>query len=73
VSTSTIEVLLILGKREQFYRLGAPSVYASVVNSHQAFKTEELAKDKVYEFLFVAMPLPLKGGTGSPIHPVAIK
>ena len=36
-------------------------------------KTEELAKDKVYEFLFVALPLPLKGGTGSPIHPVAIK
>ena len=36
-------------------------------------KTEELARDKVYEFLFVALPLPLKGGTGSPIHPVAIK
>ena len=36
-------------------------------------KTEELAKDKVYEFLFVALPLPLKGGTGSPIHPVAVK
>jgi len=36
-------------------------------------KTEELAKDKVYEFLFVALPLPLKGGTASPIHPVAIK
>jgi kynurenine formamidase len=34
-------------------------------------KTEELARDKVYEFLFVALPLPLKGGTGSPIHPVA--
>ena len=36
-------------------------------------KTEELAKDKVYEFLFVALPLPLKGGTASPIHPLAIK
>lgn len=36
-------------------------------------KTEELARDKVYEFLFVALPLPLKGGTGSPVHPVAIK
>ncbi len=36
-------------------------------------KTEELAKDKVYESLFVALPLPLKGGTGSPIHPVAVK
>jgi hypothetical protein len=37
VSTSTIEVLLIL-KIEQCYRLGAPSVYPSVINSHQAFK-----------------------------------
>jgi hypothetical protein len=36
-STSTIEVLLVLGKIEQFYRLGALSVYPSVVNSHQAF------------------------------------
>jgi kynurenine formamidase len=36
-------------------------------------KTEELARDKVYEFMFVALPLPLKGGTGSPIHPVAVK
>jgi kynurenine formamidase len=36
-------------------------------------KTEELARDKVYEFLFVALPLPLKGGTGSPIHPVAVR
>jgi hypothetical protein len=25
VSTSTIEMLLVLGKIEQFYRLGAPS------------------------------------------------
>ena len=30
-------MLLILGKIKQFYRLGAPSGYPSVVNSHQAF------------------------------------
>jgi hypothetical protein len=30
--------LLILGKIEQCYRPGAPSVHPSVVNSHQAFK-----------------------------------
>jgi kynurenine formamidase len=36
-------------------------------------KTEELARDKVYEFLFVALPIPLKGGTGSPIQPLAVK
>jgi kynurenine formamidase len=34
---------------------------------------EELAKDRVYEFLFVALPLKIVGGTASPIRPVAIR
>lgn len=33
---------------------------------------EELAKDEVYEFLFIAAPLKLRGATGSPIRPVAL-
>jgi len=33
---------------------------------------EELAKDKVYEFLFIGMPLKFKGATGSPFRPVAV-
>lgn len=33
---------------------------------------EELAADKVYEFLFVALPCKLRGATGSMIRPVAI-
>ena len=33
---------------------------------------EELAADKVYEFMFVATPLKLINGIGSPINPVAI-
>ncbi|MBI2088840.1 MAG: cyclase family protein [Deltaproteobacteria bacterium] len=33
---------------------------------------EELAKDKVYEFLLVALTPKLKGGSGFPIEPVAI-
>lgn len=33
---------------------------------------EDLAKDKVYEFLFVAAPLKLRGATGSPMRPLAI-
>jgi kynurenine formamidase len=32
----------------------------------------ELAKDEVYEFLFVLTPLRLKGSTGSPSRPLAI-
>ena len=33
---------------------------------------EELAHGGVYEFLFVAAPLKIRGGTGSPIRPLAI-
>ncbi|MDG6904468.1 MAG: cyclase family protein [Nitrososphaerota archaeon] len=34
---------------------------------------EEISKDRVYEFAFVALPLKFKGATGSPIRPLAIK
>jgi kynurenine formamidase len=34
---------------------------------------DALAKDKVYEFAFVFVPLPLKGATGSPGNPIAIR
>ncbi len=33
---------------------------------------EELARDRVHEFLFIAAPLRFRGGTGSPIRPVAL-
>ena len=33
---------------------------------------EELAKDEVYEFLFIAAPLRLPKATGSPLTPLAI-
>ncbi|HEY7034301.1 MAG TPA: cyclase family protein [Thermomicrobiales bacterium] len=33
---------------------------------------EGIAADKVYEFLFVGAPLPLVGGIGSPLNPLAI-
>jgi kynurenine formamidase len=33
---------------------------------------EDLAKDKVYEFMFVCLPLKNKGGTGSMIRPIAV-
>jgi kynurenine formamidase len=33
---------------------------------------EALSRDRVYEFLFVATPLKIEGGIGSPIAPVAI-
>ena len=35
--------------------------------------TEELARDSVYEFAFIFAPLRLKGATGSPGNPLAIR
>jgi kynurenine formamidase len=34
---------------------------------------EDCAKDGVYEFMFVAPPLPITGAVGSPVNPQAIK
>ena len=33
---------------------------------------EELAAEAVHDFLFVALPLKIRGGTGSPIRPIAV-
>ena len=34
---------------------------------------DDCAGDGVYEFLFVAPPLPITGAVGSPINPLAMK
>ncbi len=38
----------------------------------ECLNLEELARDGVKEFTFVALPLKIQGGTGSPIRPVAV-
>jgi kynurenine formamidase len=38
----------------------------------ECLNLEELARDGVKEFTFVALPLKIRGGTGSPIRPIAI-
>jgi kynurenine formamidase len=38
----------------------------------EALNLEELAAARVYTFLFVAAPLKIRGGTGSPIRPLAV-
>jgi kynurenine formamidase len=43
------------------------------VYNHENLNLTELAKDKVYEFVYVFAPVPLKGATGSPGNPFAIK
>jgi kynurenine formamidase len=37
----------------------------------EVLNLEELARDGVYEFLFVAAPMNIRGATGAPIRPLA--
>ena len=39
----------------------------------EALNMEELARDRAYEFLFVAVPMKIRGGTGAPVRPLAIR
>jgi kynurenine formamidase len=41
--------------------------------NHENLTFDELAREQVYEFLFVFTPLRLKGATGSPGRPLAIR
>ncbi len=38
----------------------------------ECLNLEQLAADRVYEFVFAAAPLKIRGGTGSPIRPLAL-
>ncbi len=38
----------------------------------ECLNLQELAREKVYTFLFVAAPLKIRGGTGAPVRPVAL-
>jgi kynurenine formamidase len=38
----------------------------------ECLNLEELAAEGVKEFLFVALPLKIRGATGSPVRPVAV-
>lgn len=38
----------------------------------EMLELERIAADRVYEFLFVLAPLPIAGGSGSPVNPLAI-
>jgi hypothetical protein len=40
---------------------------------HENVITEELARDTAYEFAYVFAPLRLKGATGSPGNPIAVR
>jgi kynurenine formamidase len=39
----------------------------------ECLNLEQLASEQIFEFAFVAAPLKIRGGTGSPIRPVALR
>lgn len=47
-------------------------LFDSGIHIIEALDLEALARDRVYEFLFVAAPLKLRGGTGAPLRPLAL-
>lgn len=62
-----------------FERVPAPTMPVHVhllvesgIHIIEALNVEELARDRIYEFVFVAAPLKIRGGTGSPIRPLAL-
>jgi kynurenine formamidase len=62
-----------------FERVPAPSMPVHVhllvesgIHIIEAVNLEQLAAERVYTFLFVAIPLKIRGATGSPIRPVAL-
>lgn len=40
---------------------------------HENLNTADLARDNVYEFAYIFVPVPMKGATGSPGSPIAIR
>lgn len=38
----------------------------------EALNLEQLAAERVYEFLFVGIPMKIRGATGSPVRPIAL-
>lgn len=62
-----------------FERVPAPNMPVHVhllvesgIHIIEALNLEDLARERVYEFVFIAAPLKIRGGTGSPIRPLAL-
>ncbi len=60
-------------------RVPAPSMPVHVhllvesgIHIIESLNLEEIARERVYTFLFVAAPLKIRGGTGSPLRPFAV-
>lgn len=46
-------------------------IVESGIHIIEVLNLEELARDCIYEFVFVAAPMNIRGGTGAPLRPLA--
>lgn len=75
---------LVTGHDSMAYEQLAPGAGHALLPAHRLLlvergvhiienvELETLARDRVYEFLFVCLPLKFVGGTGSPVRPIAL-
>ncbi len=47
-------------------------IYEHGIPHIESLYLDRLAADRVYEFVFIALPLRIRGATGSQIHPIAV-
>ena len=59
----------VVGDPQPVHRYLIPQVGIPIM---EWVRLKELARDRVYEFLFVCIPLPIRGATGSMVRPLAI-
>jgi kynurenine formamidase len=67
------QAALEVTKAGQLFPVHQELIMKHGIYNHENLTLDELARDRVYEFLFVFTPLRLKGATGSPGRPIAIR
>ena len=58
--------------RERMFEVHQWLIIKNGIYNLEKLYLDELANDKVYEFVFIFAPLKLKGTTGSPGNPIAV-
>jgi kynurenine formamidase len=74
VGSDTIATEAFPGEnKDRFAEAHQQLITRNGIYNHENLDLSALAKDKVYEFVYVFAPLRLKGATGSPGNPFAIR
>ena len=66
-------VLLLPCSANARTRESGPLFFSEGIPLLENMELKEVASDQVYEFLFLNLTLPIKGATGSPVRPIAVR